>query len=160
MIRGLNSIYLQAEQVQGPADIKDFLTFIKFWANWVSDHHILEEEEMFPGFEKAIGITGFLGNNVEQHHVFQSELENLLTYGASTKPVSYDASTLRGIIEHLAPSFHQHLSNEIDSLLSMQPYNGEALLKVYKKCVASATKQDKVRKPCVLDRRRKESYIY
>lgn len=159
MIRGLNSIYLQAEQVQKPADIEDFLGFIKFWANWVSDHHILEEEEMFPGFEKAIGIASFLGNNVEQHHAFQSQLQNLLTYGASTKPGSYDASTLRGIVENLAPSFHQHLSNEIDSLLSMQPYNGEALLKVYKQCVASATKQDKVRKPCVLDRRREESHV-
>ncbi|KAJ5619688.1 hypothetical protein N7510_003672 [Penicillium lagena] len=143
MLRGLNSIYLQAEQVERPADIGDFLTFIKFWANWVSDHHVLEEEHMFPGFEKAIGITGFLGNNVEQHHAFQSQLKDLLTYGASTKPASYDASVLREIIERMAPIFHQHLSNEIDSLLSMQPYNGEALLKVYKQCVASAAKQEK-----------------
>jgi hypothetical protein len=45
----------------------------------------------------------------------------------------------------MAPSFHRHLSDEINSLLSMQPYNGAALLKVYKYCVAEATKKDKVR---------------
>lgn len=45
----------------------------------------------------------------------------------------------------MAPGLRQHLSDEIQSLLSMRPYDGEALLKVYKDCEAEAGKQDKVR---------------
>lgn len=151
MLRGLNSIYLQAEYVKKPQDIKDFLFFIKSWADWVSDHHILEEKQMFPGFEKVIGTTGFLNSNVEQHHAFEPQLKNLLKYGSHTSHVDYDATTVRTIIKEMAPSFRRHLSDEIDSLLSMQPYNGAALLKVYKHCVGEATKQDKV--CCYLQRR-------
>ncbi|KAJ5593350.1 hypothetical protein N7537_010254 [Penicillium hordei] len=119
MIRGLNSIYLQAEYVKKLQDIKDFLFFVKSWVDWVSDHHILEEKQMFPGFEKVI------------------------EYGSQSSRVNYDAATIRRTIEEMAPSFHRHLSDEINSLLSMQPYNGAALLKVYKYCVAEATKKDK-----------------
>ncbi|KGO46285.1 hypothetical protein PEXP_098970 [Penicillium expansum] len=144
MIRGLNSIYLQAEHVQKPQDIEDFLFFIKSWANWVSDHHILEETQMFPGFEKVIGTAGFLDTNVEQHHAFQPQLKTLQEYSSHTSHVDYDATKVRRTIEEMAPSFYRHLSDEINSLLSMEPYDEAALLKVYKHCVAEATKQDKV----------------
>lgn len=56
----------------------------------------------------------------------------------------YDAVTLRGIIEEMAPRLRTHLSDEIQSLLTMRPYDGEALLKVYKESEAEAGKQDKV----------------
>lgn len=144
----MNSIYLQAEHVQKPEDIADFLFFIRSWATWVSDHHILEEVIMFPGFEEVVGITGILGANVEQHNAFQPLLKKLLTYSTDTYPDKYVAGAIRNMIEELAPSFHQHLGDEINSLLALQSYNGKALLKVYKHCVAEATKQDKV--SCVL----------
>lgn len=60
MLRGLNSIYLQAPYVHEPRDVADLLFFVKALAGWVSHHHVLEEEKMFPGFEKVIGIPGFL----------------------------------------------------------------------------------------------------
>ncbi|CAI7590989.1 unnamed protein product [Penicillium glandicola] len=143
MLRGLNSIYLQAEYVQKPQDIADFLFFIKSWANWVSHHHTLEEEQMFPGFEKVIGAAGFLGTNVEQHHAFQPQLKILLEYSSHTSHVDYNATTVRRTIEEMAPIFRQHLSEEINSLLSMGPYDGTALLKVYKHSVAEAARQEK-----------------
>jgi hemerythrin-like domain-containing protein len=144
MLRGLNSIYLQAPNIHEAHDIADFLFFVKSWAGWVSHHHVLEEEQMFPGFEKVIGQTGFLEGNVNQHHVFQPALKRMLAYGSNTKPADYDASTLRGIIEEMAPALREHLSDEIQSLLSMRPYDSAALLKVYKECEAEAGKQDKV----------------
>ncbi|KAJ5119028.1 hypothetical protein N7448_010737 [Penicillium atrosanguineum] len=143
IIRGMNSIYLQAEYVQKPEDIADFLIFVRSWASWVSDHHILEEGTMFPGFEEVARTPGLLGDNVEQHHAFQPQLKTLLAYSTDTKPDKYVAETIRKTIEEMAPSFHQHLSDEINSLLSLQSYNGQALLKVYKRAVAEATKQDK-----------------
>ena len=81
---------------------------------------------------------------MEQHHAFEPQLKILLEYANHTNHVDYDAAMVCRIIEEMAPSFHRHLSDEIYSLLSMQPYNGAALLKVYKHCVAETTKQDKV----------------
>ncbi|PYI09264.1 hypothetical protein BO78DRAFT_338026 [Aspergillus sclerotiicarbonarius CBS 121057] len=142
MLRGLNSIYLQAN-VSKPEGISDFLFFIAAWAGWVSHHHVLEEEKMFPGFERVIGISGLLGDNVDQHHAFQPLLKKLLTYAKETTPAEYNASTVKGIIEEMAPPFREHLAHEIDSLSSMEPYDGPALLQVYKECETEAGTQDK-----------------
>ncbi|KAL1872622.1 hypothetical protein Plec18167_006740 [Paecilomyces lecythidis] len=143
MLRGINSIYRQAPNVHETQDITDFLFFVKSWAGWVSHHHVLEEEQMFPGFEKIIGKDGFLEGNVDQHHAFQPALKKLLAYGSDIKPEQYDAAVLLAIVEELGPALRQHLSDEIPSLLSMQPYDGPALLEVYKECEAEAGKQDK-----------------
>ncbi|KAJ5520923.1 hypothetical protein N7463_001376 [Penicillium fimorum] len=143
MLRGLNSIYHQAENVRKPEEIADFLIFVKSWTVWVSHHHIMEEEMMFPGFGKVIGTPGFLGDNVEQHHAFQRQLNILQDYSIQTKPSDYDASIIRKAIEEMSPSFRDHLGDEIDSLLRMIDYDLEALMKVYKSCVAQATKQDR-----------------
>ncbi|RAL12065.1 uncharacterized protein BO97DRAFT_345986 [Aspergillus homomorphus CBS 101889] len=143
MLRGLNSIYLQAPHISDPQDISDFLFFVHAWAGWVSHHHVLEEEKMFPGFESVIGIPSFLESNVEQHHSFQPLLKQLLEYSTETQPADYQATVVRQLIEKMAPSFRQHLSDEITSLLSMEPYDGDALLKVYRECEADAGKQDK-----------------
>lgn len=142
MLRGLNSLYLQAD-LSDPKDISDFLFFLRSWAGWVSHHHVLEEERMFPQFEKAMKQPNFLQGNVEEHHIFQPILKKLLAY-ADTKPEEYQASTVRSLIEEMAPSFREHLAHEITSLLSMAPYDGPALLKVYKGCEAEASRQDKV----------------
>lgn len=99
---------------------------------------------MFPSFEKIIGKDGFLEGNVDQHHAFQPALKKLLAYGSDTKTEQYDAVMLLAIVEELGPALRQHLSDEIPSLLSMQPYDGPALLEVYKECEAEAGKQDKV----------------
>lgn len=99
---------------------------------------------MFPGFEKIIGKDGFLEGNVDQHHAFQPALKKLFAYGSDTQPEQYDAATLLAIVEELGPALRQHLSDEIPSLLSMQPYDGPALLEVYKECEAEAGQQDKV----------------
>lgn len=145
MLRGLNALYLQAEQVSESQDIGDFLFFLRSWAGWVSHHHVLEETQMFPQFEKVIGQPNFLEGNVQEHHTFQPVLKELLAYGTETKPENYQASTVCDLIERMAPSFRGHLANEITSLMSMAPYDGPALLKIYQECEAEAGKQDKVR---------------
>ncbi|KAJ5805924.1 uncharacterized protein N7503_003526 [Penicillium pulvis] len=141
MLRGLNSLYLQVD-LSDPKDISDFLFFLRSWAGWVSHHHVLEEERMFPQFEEAMKQPNFLQGNVEEHHIFQPVLKKLLAY-ADIKPEEYQASTVRSLIEEMAPSFREHLAHEITSLLSMAPYDSQALLKVYKGCEAEASRQDK-----------------
>ncbi|KAJ5272979.1 hypothetical protein N7478_008104 [Penicillium angulare] len=141
MLRGLNALYLQAD-LSEPQDIKDFLFFLRSWAGWVSHHHVLEEEQMFPQLEEVMGQPGFLQGNVDEHHTFQPILKKLLAYGNS-RPEDYQASIVRSLIEEMAPVFRNHLAKEITTLLAMEPYDGPALLRVYKGCEAEAGKQDK-----------------
>ncbi|KAJ5667883.1 uncharacterized protein N7477_006453 [Penicillium maclennaniae] len=143
MLRGLNSLYLQADLSESQ-DIRDFLFFLRSWAGWVSHHHVMEEEQMFPQFEEAMKQPNFLQGNIEEHHTFQPALKKLLAYG-ETRPDEYQVSTVRNLIEEMAPSFRAHLVHEITSLLSMATYDGPSLLKVYKGCEAEAAKQNKVK---------------
>ena len=77
MIRGINSIFNQAPYIHKDEDIADFLFFVRSWANWVGDHHHLEETLMFPSFEKVMDKPGFLQANIEQHHAFEPGLKQL-----------------------------------------------------------------------------------
>lgn len=144
MIRGINSIYNQAPYVHKAKDITNFLFFVRSWANWVGDHHHLEETLMFPGFEEVMGKPGFLKANVDQHHSFEPGLKKLEAFAIHTKAEDYKSDILQGIIDDFAKSLQGHLNDEIPTLLAMRPYDSAALLKVYKKCEAVAGKQDKV----------------
>jgi hemerythrin-like domain-containing protein len=164
MLRGLNSIYLQAPHITSPQDISDFLFLISSWATWVSHHHALEEEIMFPGFERVLGVEGLLKSNVDQHHTFQPALQELLEYSQTTEPGEYRGEEVRGLVERLAPAFQGHLRDEIDTLLAMQRYagdagKGEALLEVYKAAEAEAGKQDKVCRTLSIPRPPKTLYL-
>ncbi|RAL03260.1 uncharacterized protein BO80DRAFT_377204, partial [Aspergillus ibericus CBS 121593] len=144
MLRGLNSIYHQAPHLTSPNDITDFLFFVRSWAEWVSHHHVIEEERMFPGFERVIGREGYLGGEVEEHHGFQPLLSKLLEYGKGTKAGEYNPGVLKKMIEDLAGPFREHLAGEIETLLRMEGYgDGDKLLEVYKECEAEAGTQDK-----------------
>ena len=147
MIRGINSIYNQAPHVHAPKDITDFLFFVKSWAEWVTDHHHLEETQMFTGFEEVMGKPGFLEVNVEQHHAFEPGLKELLAFANDTRPEDYKPEMIQSIINSFATPLQGHLHGEITTLLSMRPYDGEGLLQVYRKCEATAGEQDKVRVP-------------
>lgn len=66
MIRGLNSIYLQAPHVKP----KDYAAFIGYASNFPVNliaHHDGEEEGFFPDIEKAAGVPGLMKANVDQH---------------------------------------------------------------------------------------------
>ncbi|KAI3328700.1 hypothetical protein F4824DRAFT_392100 [Ustulina deusta] len=56
MLRGLNSIYLQAPHVRQAKDIADLLFLTQSWSSWLLNHHHLKEAIMLPGFEAALGV--------------------------------------------------------------------------------------------------------
>ncbi|KAI0812153.1 hypothetical protein GGR55DRAFT_614670 [Xylaria sp. FL0064] len=61
MLRGLNSIYLQAPHVRRERDIADLLFLTQSWSTWLLDHHHLKENTMLPSFEATLGMpTGTL----------------------------------------------------------------------------------------------------
>jgi Hemerythrin HHE cation binding domain len=132
ILRGINCIYLQAPNVKKSEDIEDLLFLTRLWTKWLMDHHKIEEDRIFPGFEKVVGKPGLLNANVEQHHVFSGGLEDLLAYATSTLPKDYSGERLRAIINSFSEPLCTHLHEEIDTLLNLRSYDGPALLKVWK----------------------------
>ncbi|KAI9667986.1 MAG: hypothetical protein M1821_000806 [Bathelium mastoideum] len=144
MLRGINCIYLQAPNVRQPKDIADLLFLAKAWATWVIHHHELEETPMFTGFEQVAGQEGLLNSNVEQHHAFSAGLHELKDYAVTTNASAYSGAKLQSIINAFSTELETHLHEEITSLLSLRPFDGKALLKIYKECEAAAGDQPKV----------------
>ena len=66
IIRGYNSIYLQARNVK-PNEYKDFVGYAYAWYDLLDAHHRGEEEHGFPLIEKSVGIPGLMQPNVDQH---------------------------------------------------------------------------------------------
>jgi len=69
LIRGLNSIYLQAPHVN-PEDVPDFASYALCWHEVLDAHHRMEEESMFPRIEKETGEKGIMDGNVEEHRIY------------------------------------------------------------------------------------------
>ncbi|KAF1998945.1 hypothetical protein P154DRAFT_494699 [Amniculicola lignicola CBS 123094] len=148
MLRGLNAIYLQAPHIP-PADVPDFLFFIKSWGEWIAHHHHMEETMMFPGFESIEGVAkGSLQGNVDQHHAFSGGLEAITAYATKTPAVEYSGIRVKGLCDAFGDALSEHLADEISTLLAMDtvPHNTSAasqLLAKYRESEAHARKQDK-----------------
>jgi hypothetical protein len=149
MIRGLNALILQCQHVVLSRDKSDLLFFAAAWAAWIMDHHRLEEQIMFPGFESVLNAPGALGTNVDQHHAFSAALKDLEIYAKNTGPEQYDAGSLKGKLDKLAGPLCEHLKSEVPTLLHMRELCGDdaakaqKLLDVYRASEAEAAKQDK-----------------
>jgi len=148
IIRGINSIYLQARNVaptkisaitpDNKADIQirdDFVDYAKEWSSFVHLHHSVEESHMFPFIESATGVKGIMDKNVEQHRLFDDGLERYNKYlervqtpPQGTERVGED-KFLYGpefveIIESFASILCSHLYEEIGTLISLRVYDG------------------------------------
>jgi len=129
MLRGVNSIVLQCENVErSPADVDSFVHYAQTWGQLVSKHHKEEEEVLFPSLEELLEAPGLMAGNVEQHESFHGGLDQ---YDAHLQDVldgkqQYDGKKLRGILEGLMPALRTHLSDEIHTLLALQKYDDKA----------------------------------
>jgi hemerythrin-like domain-containing protein len=138
LLRGLNSIYLQAPHVSELADIMDLMFYTKAWAASVHVHHASEETVFFPKVDawakEARLDAGLMEGNIEQHHAFETGLEETLKWSeevrAGTK--AFDAKKLIGLIDTFAPLLTQHLHDEIDTLIRLEKCDGEKVRKAFK----------------------------
>lgn len=149
ILRGLNSIYLQSPYINTTANLNDksdFLFFTKTWASWVTHHHKIEEEILFPGFERVTGVSGLMARDVRQHHGFERELQGLSKYVSEVTAEEVRGDEIRGRIEEFGERFRVHLEQEVEGLVGLGVYEEEQeeLLGVYRKCEKEATRQDKV----------------
>ncbi len=123
VIRGLNSIYLQAPHIK-PADEKSFARYMASWYTLLHNHHHGEETMFFPEVAKMTGVEGIMDTNIDQHAAFHDGLEDFKTYADSVASGSekYDGSRVIAIIDDFAPPLLQHLADEIPTILSLRPY--------------------------------------
>jgi hypothetical protein len=80
---------------------------------------------------------------MEQHAAFKPGLKLLKEY-AMASAESYDGVVLRKIVADSAPALQKHLSEEIDTLLSLQKFDSKNLLHIYKTAEGKAADQVKV----------------
>lgn len=123
VIRGLNSIYLQAPHIK-PADEKSFARYMGGWFALLHSHHSGEEAMFFPYVEKMTGVEGIMDTNIDQHKVFHDGLDNFKAYAdaviAGTE--KYDGSRVIEIVDDFGPALMQHLGDEIPTILGLRQY--------------------------------------
>lgn len=144
IIRGINCIYLQAPYVEVENDIQDFLFFIKAWCSFVKHHHDVEEELVFPQLEAFTGKKGCMSANVAQHQLFEPGLHELADYAEKTSFSDFNAIKIRALIDGFAGSLQNHLKAEIPTLLALQPYESQGIMKIFKECEAAGFNQPNV----------------
>jgi hypothetical protein len=141
MLRFINSIYLQAENVEkrgNPQDIDDFVNYAVQWSELLEEHHKGEEADMFPQIEELAGVPGLMTNNVQQHEAFHPGLEAYETYlrNVLAGKEKYEGARLKGIIDSFMPILRQHLSDEIDTLIELKKHDTVDWGKWYTKFIA------------------------
>jgi hypothetical protein len=74
IIRGLNSIVLQAQRIprENQAATKDFLIYCQSWCESMHHHHAAEESGFFPNTAQFTGVEGIMERNIEQHRAFHT----------------------------------------------------------------------------------------
>ncbi len=122
MIRGLNSMLIQAPFISSPTDIKDFLEYALAFCILVREHHNTEEALMFPLIEDATGAEGVMENNVVQHETFIPKLHDFQTYIMQIKlgVRKYDAGKFVKHLESFAGLMTEHLTAEIRTLIELE----------------------------------------
>ena len=137
LIRGLNSIYLQARNVaptkisaitpENKADVgtrDDFVDYAREWSILLHIHHNGEETHLFPEIDKILNGKDIMERNVQQHRLFDDGvnrfdkyLEQVRRPAKGVERVGEDkffyGSELCEIIESFAAIMVSHLNEEI-----------------------------------------------
>ncbi|OQN99037.1 hypothetical protein B0A48_14898 [Cryoendolithus antarcticus] len=135
ILRGLNSIYLQAPNIL-LADAKakqDFLSYMQCWSESMHHHHDCEETIFFPDIERITGVKGLMQQNVEQHRAFTPGFDAFQEYARACKPQDFDGQKVKSLIDAFAKPLSQHLYDEIDTLRALDKYDSAKVKGAYKK---------------------------
>jgi hypothetical protein len=134
ILRGLNSVYLQAPTERALSNRVAFLQYCRTWYLVVHGHHSHEEESLFPQFEKICGEDGIMSVNIQQHHAFEEGVKAYATYidECIGDPASFQPAKLRGIIDSFGKELSTHLVDEIESLQELRKFGNAKGLKIHK----------------------------
>ncbi|RVX66704.1 hypothetical protein B0A52_09517 [Exophiala mesophila] len=144
IIRGLNSISLQATQI--PANdlitVRDFLTYCQCWCESMHHHHDAEEAVFFPVIESVSGVQGLMQANVEQHRAFSPGFNRFHEYCRTCSPTEYDGGTMTKLIQGFAQPLTGHLHDEIETLRALDQYDSKQVKQAYQQLEKSLMATD------------------
>lgn len=152
-IRALNSIYLQAENidVNNKQDIEDFLGYISSWSYAIHAHHESEEEVAFPLLDEEIGIENYMEPNKEQHEAFGPGFKEFDAYIQDIKDGKepYDGAKIKEVLDKFASILVNHLVEEVVFMEGLERYEDKVNWVKYRKAVGdhAVKSANTVRKP-------------
>jgi hypothetical protein len=122
IIRGLNSIYLQASHLE-QGDFKPFIAYCKAWYHMVHAHHSGEERFLFPMLEKNVS-PNIMSENKADHDAFDVGAQRYIAYLQSLegREQDFDAKELLSIMDGFASTLYEHLKHEITTLEELKQY--------------------------------------
>jgi hypothetical protein len=134
LLRGLNSIYLQASSAKAQSSRVPFLQYCRTWYVVVHAHHSHEEEKLFPKIEGICGEEGILSVNIEQHHAFEGGMQTYVAYvdECIQDPSKFEPAKLTGIIDKFGKELSAHLNDEVESLLGLRKFGEAKALLIHK----------------------------
>ena len=147
ILRGLNSIYLQASHIprKDLDAIRDFLTYCQCWCESMHHHHDAEETEFFPSIERISNSPGLMGRNLEQHRAFTPGFDVFQKYARTCLAEAYDGQQIRSLIEVFAEPLTRHLHDEIDTLRALDMYDSGSIRQAYHRLEELLMATDNVR---------------
>ena len=147
ILRGLNSIYLQATHIprQDLDATRDFLTYCQCWCESMHHHHDAEEKVFFPSVEQISDVQGIMERNVEQHRAFTPGFDRFQEYSRTCLPQDFDGRKIRSLIEDFAEPLTQHLYDEIETLRGLDVYDSRRLRQAYQRFEKTLMATDNVR---------------
>ncbi|EXF82776.1 hemerythrin HHE cation binding domain-containing protein [Colletotrichum fioriniae PJ7] len=133
IIRGLNSIYLQAPHVKA-SESKAFLKYILAWYSLLHVHHSGEEEQFFPAIDELSGQKGLMDGNVAQHKEFHDSLASFKQYVDTcvSGKDKMDSAKLVTLIDGFGDVLTKHLRDEIPSILELRVFGADKMASLEK----------------------------
>ncbi|RCI12282.1 hypothetical protein L249_0495 [Ophiocordyceps polyrhachis-furcata BCC 54312] len=139
LIRGFNSIQLQAPHVQD-ADKADFLAYTRTWLRFIQSHHDDEDEILFPELRAVLGDDSVWGDVPQEHETLLRGLDGLRRYLDSLSNASaLTSAALLGVMDQLHQPLEHHLHHEVAVMADMATHANAPAADSLQGAVASAT---------------------
>lgn len=119
IIRGFNSIYLQAPHVQG-GDKAGFVGYALTWHKFVQSHHDDEERNLFTKMEEVLGDKDVFAETHAEHESFLPGLAEFRSYlSGLASPADFSPDALLRIMDSFKEPFEHHFHHEIASIAAL-----------------------------------------
>lgn len=117
------------------------MKFNQILCGMLDHHHEVEDDFLFPAWEKMMNRPGGMEENSKGHEAFMEGFHAFQKYCSDAETVdNFDSVKHQKMIEAFAPDLIQHLHDEIPTIVSLYVYDHNALHKIWEQADKLATK--------------------
>lgn len=122
MIRGFNSIYLQAPYIDEKLSY-DFIGYSLSWAKFVASHHHDEEDNLFGKVSELLDDKDIWTETKKEHDAFIDGILQFQTYlgslSSSSSTEQFSTEKLIYIMDSFRASLAEHLHSEVGTIAAL-----------------------------------------